>query len=160
MTTYDAPVRDIQFGAIPDWFEVISDFDNRPDKELGLDVGWFGKMGSYDVYRLLHRLQGRYIPSPFGVVRICPTPEPTPLHPITDAVQGVVLEYIPGVSMEKPKPGMYVSEQEAERISSDVMAGPCAIEAENCLLHNNRSFCGKGTGLPSSSTLERPTLGS
>ncbi|SJL12477.1 uncharacterized protein ARMOST_15904 [Armillaria ostoyae] len=26
-------VHDIQAGAIPDWFEVISDFDNRPDTE-------------------------------------------------------------------------------------------------------------------------------
>ncbi len=105
-------------------------------------------------------MQGRNIPGPFGVVRICITPEPTPLHPITDAVQGDILEYIPGVSMAKPKPGMYISEQETEKIYSDVMAGLRAIKAENCLLHNDRSFCGKGTGLPSSSTLERPTLGS
>ncbi|PBK88579.1 hypothetical protein ARMGADRAFT_362315 [Armillaria gallica] len=102
---------------------------------------WFGKMGSCDTelaaYRLLHRLQGQYIPRLVGVVRLCITPEPTPLHPITDVVQGLILEYIPGASMGKLQPGIDVSEQEAERISSDVMAGLRAIEAENCLLHND-----------------------
>ncbi|KAK0421912.1 hypothetical protein EV421DRAFT_1684798, partial [Armillaria borealis] len=101
---------------------------------------WFGKMGSHDTelaaYRLLHRLQDRYIPCLFGVIRVSITLESTPLHPITDVVQRLVLEYISGVSMEKLQLSIDVSEQAAERISSDVMAGLCAIEAE-CLLHND-----------------------
>ncbi|PBK71085.1 hypothetical protein ARMSODRAFT_62827 [Armillaria solidipes] len=133
-------------GAIPDWFEVISDFDNRPDTEFWKDrmwevSTWFGKMGSYDTelaaYRLLHQLQGWYIPRLFGVVRLGITSESSPLHPIADVVQGLVLEYIPGVSMEKLQPGIDVSEQEAERICSDMMAGLRSIEAENCLLHSD-----------------------
>ncbi len=62
-------------------------------------------MGSYDTelaaYQLLHWLQGRYIPCLLGVVRLCITPELTPLHPITDVVKGLALEYISGVSMDK-----------------------------------------------------------
>ncbi len=27
-------IRDIQFGAIPDWFEVLSDFEKQPDTVL------------------------------------------------------------------------------------------------------------------------------
>ncbi|KAG7441358.1 uncharacterized protein BT62DRAFT_937118 [Guyanagaster necrorhizus] len=139
-------VRDIQAGSIPDWFEFISDFDNRPDFEHWEDwmwevSTWYGKMGSYKkelaAYQLLHRLQGRYIPRLFGVVRLRITPESTPLHPITDVVLGLVFEYIPGVSMDKLRPGVDVSEQEAERISSAVMEGLRAIEAENCLLHRD-----------------------
>ncbi|KAK0227475.1 hypothetical protein EDD85DRAFT_958095 [Armillaria nabsnona] len=120
-------VRAIKAGAIPDWFEVIGDFDNRPDTEFWEDwkwevSTWFGKVGSYDTelvaYRLLHQLQGQCIPCLFGVVRPRITPESTPLHPITDVIQGLVLEYVPG----KPR--------------GDVMTGLRAIEAENCLLHN------------------------
>ncbi|SJL12464.1 uncharacterized protein ARMOST_15891 [Armillaria ostoyae] len=58
------------------------------------------------------------------------------LHLITNAVQELVLEYIPGVSMDKLKPGIDISEYEAERISSDVMPGLRSIETEN-LLHND-----------------------
>ncbi|PBK81711.1 hypothetical protein ARMGADRAFT_1039089 [Armillaria gallica] len=139
-------VRDIQAGAIPNWFELINDSDNQPDEELWEDwmfeVGtWLGKMDCYGTeltaYRLLHRLQGRYMPRLFGVVRVRINSESAPLHPITDVVEGLALEYIPGVSMENLKPGVDVSEQEAERISSEVLEGLRAIEAENCLLHND-----------------------
>ncbi|KAK0455764.1 uncharacterized protein EV420DRAFT_1644542 [Desarmillaria tabescens] len=117
-------IHDIQAGVKPDWFELINDFDNRPDTRLWEDwmwevCTWIGKMSSYDTelsaYRLLHRLQGRCIPRLYGVVRLQITPESTPpLHPITDVVQGV----------------------EAEKISSAVLDGFRAIEAEKCLLHN------------------------
>ncbi|PBK71148.1 hypothetical protein ARMSODRAFT_973622 [Armillaria solidipes] len=130
-------IRDIQAGVKPNWFELIHDFENRPSTELWEDwmwevCTWIGKMSNHDTelstYRLLHRLQGRYIPRLFGVVR---------LH-ITDVVvEGLALEYIPGVGMEKLKPGIDVSEQEAEKISSAVLEGFHAIEAEKCLLHND-----------------------
>ncbi|SJL12450.1 uncharacterized protein ARMOST_15877 [Armillaria ostoyae] len=116
------------YGTIPDWFKAINDFDNQCDTELWEDwmwevLAWFRETG-LPVY------------SPFfGVVHLCITSESTPLHPITDIVRGLVREYIPGVSMEKLKPCIDVSEQEATRISSDAMAGLCTIEAEN-LLHN------------------------
>ncbi|KAK0458191.1 uncharacterized protein EV420DRAFT_1643069 [Desarmillaria tabescens] len=106
-------IRDIQAGVIPDWFELINDRENRPDPELWEDwmwevLTWLSKMSNYNTeltaYRLLHRLQGRYIPRLFGVVRLRITPECAPLHPITDVVEGLVLEYIPGVSMETLKP--------------------------------------------------------
>ncbi len=139
-------VHDIQAGVSPDWFEIIGDVENRPDTKLWEDWMWEVstcryKLSNYNTelaaYRLLHRLQGRYIPRLFGVVRHCITPESTPLHPITDVVQGLVFEYIPGVSMAKLKPGVDVPEQEAERISSEVMEAFRAIEAENCVLHND-----------------------
>ncbi|SJL12430.1 uncharacterized protein ARMOST_15857 [Armillaria ostoyae] len=139
-------VRDIQAGAIPNWFELINDSDKQPDEELWEDwmfeVGtWLGKMGCYDTeltaYRLLHRLQGRYMPRLFGVVRVCINSESTLLHLITDVVEGLALEYIPSVSMENLKSGIDVSEQEAERVSSEVLEGLRAIEAENCLLHDD-----------------------
>ncbi|KAK0421906.1 hypothetical protein EV421DRAFT_2066923 [Armillaria borealis] len=139
-------VRDIQIGVKPNWFEVIHDFENRPDTKLWEEwmwevCTWIGKMSNHDTelsaYRLLHPLQGRYIPRLFGVVRLRITSESTPLHPITDFVEGLVLEYIPGISMDKLKPGIDVSEQEAEKISSAVLEGFRAIEAENCLLHND-----------------------
>ncbi|KAK0235541.1 hypothetical protein EDD85DRAFT_938665 [Armillaria nabsnona] len=88
-------------------------------------------------YHLLHQLQDRYIPRLFGVVRLRITPESTTVHPITDVVQGLVFEYIPGISMAKLKSGVDVSEQEAEQISSQVMEALCAIDAENCVLHND-----------------------
>ncbi|PBK79230.1 hypothetical protein ARMGADRAFT_175317 [Armillaria gallica] len=87
--------------------------------------------------RLLHRLQGRYIPRLFSIVRLRLTPESTTLHLITDVVQGLVLEYIPGVSMAKLKPGVDVSDREAERISSQVMEALRPIESENCVSHND-----------------------
>ncbi|KAK0224974.1 hypothetical protein EDD85DRAFT_216704 [Armillaria nabsnona] len=62
-------------------------------------------------------------------------PEFNPLHPITDVIQGLIPEYIPGVSMEKLKPGVDLSEQEAER--SQVKEAFRAIESENCVLHND-----------------------
>ncbi|KAK0235490.1 hypothetical protein EDD85DRAFT_843182, partial [Armillaria nabsnona] len=99
------------------------------------------KMSDHDTelsaYRLLHRLQGRYIPRPYGVVRFRITSESIPLHPITDVVEGLALEYIPGVSMDKLEPGIDVSEEEAEKISSAVLEGSRAIEAEKCLLRND-----------------------
>ncbi|PBK61750.1 hypothetical protein ARMSODRAFT_1025474 [Armillaria solidipes] len=58
-------------------------------------------------------------------------------HPITDIVRGLVLEYIPGISLAKLKPSIDVSEQAAERISSQVMEALRAIEAKDCVLHND-----------------------
>ncbi|PBK88297.1 hypothetical protein ARMGADRAFT_429024 [Armillaria gallica] len=57
--------------------------------------------------------------------------------------------------MDNLKPGFDISEQEAERISSDMMAGLHAIKAENYW----NVVLREGTGLPPPSTLERPTLG-
>ncbi len=139
-------VRDIQRGVKPNWFKLIHDFENRPDTKLWEDwmwevCTWIGKISSHNTelsaYRLLYQLQGRYIPRLLGVVRLRITPESTPLHPITDVVQGLVLEYVPGISMDKLKPGIGVSEQEAEKISSAVLEGFRAIEAEKRLLHND-----------------------
>ncbi len=80
---------------------------------------------------------GTYIPRHFGVVRLGITPESTPLHPITDFVQGLALEYVPGICIENLKPRVDISQNEAERISSQVLEGLRAIEAENHVLHND-----------------------
>ncbi len=72
-------IRDIQAGAKPNWFELIHDFEDRPDTELWEDwmwevCTWMMKMSDHDTelstYRLLHQLQGRYIPRLYGVVRL------------------------------------------------------------------------------------------
>ncbi|SJL12445.1 uncharacterized protein ARMOST_15872 [Armillaria ostoyae] len=166
-------IRDIRGGRILNWFELINDRENRPDPELWEDwtwevLTWLSKVSNYETeltaYRLLHRLQGRYIPCLFGVVRLNITSESTLLRPVTDTVHGLVLEYIPGVCMDKLRPGIDVSEQEAERISSEVMEGLRAIEAENCVIHDDihtrNVVCGRGACPPSSSTLEWHTSGS
>ncbi len=88
-------------------------------------------------YPLLLRLQGQYIPRLFGVIRLRIIPESITLPPMTDVVQELVFEYIPSISMAKLEPDVDVSEQGAERISSQVMEALRAIEAEKCLLHND-----------------------
>ncbi|KAK0421903.1 hypothetical protein EV421DRAFT_2042953 [Armillaria borealis] len=98
-------VRDIQEGVVPNWFELIRDYENRPDVELWEDWMW-----EVSTWRSVH-------PPSFWY--------------------RLIFEYIPGVSMAKLKPGVDVSKQEAERISSQVMEALRAIEAENCLLHND-----------------------
>ncbi len=50
-------------------------------------------------------------------------------------------------------------EQEVARISSNIMAGLRAIGGRTTASTPGTSFCGKGTGLSSSSTSERPTSG-
>ncbi|PBK71133.1 hypothetical protein ARMSODRAFT_1017059 [Armillaria solidipes] len=120
-------VRDIQEGVAPNWFKLIRDYENRPDVELWEDWMWEVSTWRYmasnhntelAAYRLLRRLQGRYIPRLFGVVRLRITPESTTLHPITDVVQGLIFD-------------------KKQRISSQVMEAFRAIEAENCVLHND-----------------------
>ncbi len=137
-------IRDIQAGVKPNWFELIHDSENRPDTELWEDwmwevCTWMMKMSGHDTELSAYRLQGRYIPRLYGVVRFRATSESTPLHLITDVVGGLAsaLEYIPGVSMDKLEPGIDVSEEEAQKISSAVLEGFRAIEAEKCLLYNN-----------------------
>ncbi len=163
-------VRDTQEGVMLKWFELIHDFENRPDTELCEDWMWevctrIGKISGYNTelsaYRLLHRLQDRYIPYLYSVVRLRITPESTPLHPIADVVKGLALEYIPGVSMDNLKPGIDVPEQ--EMVSSAVLEGFRAIEAENCLLHNvihtRNIVLREGDQSLSSLILERRTFG-
>ncbi len=66
--------------------------------------------------------------------------------------------------MDKLRPGIDVSEQEAGRISSEVMEGLRAIEAENCVIHDDihtrNVVLREGACLPLSSTLEWHTSGS
>ncbi|KAK0227501.1 hypothetical protein EDD85DRAFT_794751 [Armillaria nabsnona] len=112
-------------GVAPNWFELIRDDENWSDTKVWEDWMWEVSTWRYKLsnhsteltaYRLLHRLQGQYIPRLFGV--------------------DSVFEYIPGVSMTKLKPGVDVSMREAERTSSRVMEALHALEAENCVLHN------------------------
>ncbi|PBK79292.1 hypothetical protein ARMGADRAFT_1040918 [Armillaria gallica] len=130
-------VRETQEGVAPSWFELIRDDENRPDIELWEDWMWEVSTWRYrlsnhstglSAYRLLHLLQGQYIPRLFGAVHIHIDPDSTTLHPTTDIVQGLVLEYISGVSMAKLNPGVDVSIQ--------VMEALRGIETENCVLHN------------------------
>ncbi len=109
-------VHDIRARAIPDWFEDITDLDDRPDTELWEDwmwevSTWFRKIGSYDTelaaYQLLHRLQGQYIPCLLGVVHLGITPEFTPSSHHRHCPR-TSFECILGVSMEKLKPGIDV----------------------------------------------------
>ncbi|PBK81782.1 hypothetical protein ARMGADRAFT_1091010 [Armillaria gallica] len=118
-------LRGIQEGMAPNWFELIRDDENRPDIRIGYGRSPLGVTSC------------RYIPRLLSVIRLRITPESTTLPLMTDVVQGLVFEYIPGISMAKLEPDVDVSEQGAERISSQVMEALRAIEAENCLLHND-----------------------
>ncbi len=138
----------------------ISDFDNRPDTEFWEDwmwevSTWFAKMGSYDMeliaYRLLHRLQGRYIPHLLGVVRLCITSEFSPLHPIIDIVQGLILEYIPGITMvhgEAPTGYRRLRTRSREDIQRHDGSAPCHQGRElfcyTMISTPGMSFCGRG----------------
>ncbi|KAK0472753.1 hypothetical protein IW261DRAFT_1596690 [Armillaria novae-zelandiae] len=95
---------DIQMSTIPDWIDPLCDDENpkRPDEELWEDWAW--EIATW-CHSSSHQDRSYY------------------LHPVTNIVQGLTLEYIP--------------EQEAERISSEVMEGFHTIEAENCVLHND-----------------------
>ncbi|PBK88584.1 hypothetical protein ARMGADRAFT_1168012 [Armillaria gallica] len=137
--------REIQETVAHNWFELIRDDENWPGTKIWEDwmsevSTWRYKLSNHNTelaaYLLLHRLQGRYIPRLFGVVRLRISPESTTLHPITDIVQGRLSEYIPGVSMTKLESGVDVSMRETEGISSQVMEALRAIEAENYVLHN------------------------
>lgn len=141
-------VHDIQLGVTPNWFEIVQDTSHpqRPGKDEWEDwmweiFTWTSKMNDHDTelsaYRLLHRLQGSCIPRLYGVVHLSITSYPTPLHPITDIVQGLALEYVPGTNMEDLTPGINVSRQKAEAVSSRVMDAFRIIQAENCVIHND-----------------------
>ncbi|KAK0431068.1 hypothetical protein EV421DRAFT_2064960 [Armillaria borealis] len=141
-------VHDVQLGKKRNWFEIVHDTGHpqRPPKDEWEDwmwevSTWTRKMNDHDTehsaYRLLHRLQGTCIPRLHGVVRLSITSDSEPLHPITDIVQGLAFEYVHGVNMEDLKPGVDISQQEAEAISSRVMDVFRTIEAENCVIHND-----------------------
>ncbi len=141
-------VRDVQLGKKGNWFEIVHDTKHpqRPPKDEWEDwmwevSTWTRKMNDHNTehsaYRLLHRLQGNCIPRLHGVVRLSITSDPEPLHPIIDIVQGLAFEYIHGMNMEDLKPGVDISQQEAEAISSRVMDVFRTIEAENCVIHND-----------------------
>ncbi|KAK0209787.1 hypothetical protein IW262DRAFT_1302058 [Armillaria fumosa] len=51
-------------------------------------------------------------------------------------VQGLAFEYVHGTNIEDLKPGVDISQQEAEAISSRVIDVFRTIEAENCDIHN------------------------
>ncbi|KAK0421914.1 hypothetical protein EV421DRAFT_1914856 [Armillaria borealis] len=112
-------------GVAPNWFELICDDENLPDTKIWEDwmwevSTWRYRVSIHNTELAAYRLQGRYIPHLFGVVRF-----------------RLVLEYISGVCIAKLKPDVDVSMREAERIFSQVMEALHAIEAENCALHND-----------------------
>ncbi|PBK81755.1 hypothetical protein ARMGADRAFT_773917 [Armillaria gallica] len=112
-------------------------------------------------YRLLHRLQGRYISYLYSVVRLRITPtESTPLLPIADVVKGLALEYIPGVSMDSLK---RVSKSQRRRFLAQCWKNFVPSRQRNacCTMSFTPgiSFFGKGISPLSSLTLERRTFG-
>ncbi|PBK71191.1 hypothetical protein ARMSODRAFT_1003031 [Armillaria solidipes] len=101
-------VRDIQAGSIPDWIELLRDDENpkRPDEERWEDWAWeistwYWKMYNYDTeldaYRLLHRLQGRYIPRIFGV-KLKPGADISQQE--AEAISGQVMEGLRAIETE------------------------------------------------------------
>ncbi|PBK71099.1 hypothetical protein ARMSODRAFT_63478 [Armillaria solidipes] len=67
-------VREFQEGVGHNWFELIRDDENRPDTKIWEDWMWEVSTWRYKLsnhntelaaYRLLHRLQGQYIPRLF-----------------------------------------------------------------------------------------------
>ncbi|KAK0209764.1 hypothetical protein IW262DRAFT_1302043 [Armillaria fumosa] len=111
-------VHDIKLSKKQNWFEIIHDTKHpqRPLKDEWEDWMWE--------------------PCLHGVVHLSITLNSEPLHPKTDIVQGLAFEYVHGMNMEDLKPGVDISQQEAEAISSRVMDVFCTIEAENYDIQN------------------------
>ncbi|KAK0235506.1 hypothetical protein EDD85DRAFT_843258 [Armillaria nabsnona] len=142
-----AAVRDIQLGKVTNWFELVKDSMNPAQPRPKLWKDWMWEISTWtsrieehrtevDAYRLLRRLQGHLIPRFYGLVHhsisSCP-----PLHPITNYVPGIVIEYIQGVSIGSLRPGVDIPRPEAEVISDRVMDAFRTIKAEKCVMHND-----------------------
>ncbi|PBK71141.1 hypothetical protein ARMSODRAFT_1002989 [Armillaria solidipes] len=133
-----AAVRDIQFGfneprpkLWEDWMWEISTWTSRMEEH----------QTEVDAYRLLCRLQGHLIPHFYGLVHLPISFSPS-LHPITDYVPGIVIEYIQGVSMGSLQPGVDIPRPVAEAIADRVMDAFRTIKAEECdaQQHTHRQY--------------------
>ncbi|KAK0458197.1 uncharacterized protein EV420DRAFT_384601 [Desarmillaria tabescens] len=142
-----AAVRDIQFGTTTDWFELVKDNRNpaQPNpkdwKDWMWEIStWTSRMEEHqtevEAYRLLRRLQGSLIPCFYGLVHL-PIASSQPLHPITDYIPGIVIEYIRGIGMGSLRPGVDIPRPEAEAIAGRVMDAFRTIKAEKCVMHND-----------------------
>ncbi|KAK0431074.1 hypothetical protein EV421DRAFT_1912246 [Armillaria borealis] len=120
-----AAVRDIQLGK-EDWMWEISTWTSRIEEH----------QTEVEAYCLLRRLQGRLIPCFYGLVHLSISSSP-PLHPITDYVPSIVIEYIQGVNMGSLRPGVDIPRPEAEVIAERVMDAFRTIKAEKCVMHND-----------------------
>ncbi|KAG6875504.1 hypothetical protein C0993_008891 [Termitomyces sp. T159_Od127] len=63
-----------------------------------------------------------YVPRFYGAVRIdMSSPESEKVHPSVDHINGLVMEYVPGRSMDSLEPGVDVSHEAAEAIAQKVL---------------------------------------
>ncbi|PBK71119.1 hypothetical protein ARMSODRAFT_954888 [Armillaria solidipes] len=142
-----AAVRDIQLGKVTNWFELVKDSMNPAQPRPKLWEDWMWEISTWtsrieehqtevDAYRLLRRLQGHLIPRVYGLVHLSISSS-SPLHPITDYVPGIIIEYIQGVSMGSLQPGVDIPRPEAEAIADRVMDAFRTIKAEKCVMHND-----------------------
>ncbi|KAK0431055.1 hypothetical protein EV421DRAFT_2041464 [Armillaria borealis] len=165
-------IREIQESMAPNWFELIRDDENRPDTKIWKDWMWEVSTWRYKMpnhnkklaaYRLLHRLQGRYIPRLFGVVRLRITPESTALHPITDIVQGLASISLASAwrnsSLVLTSPSKKQRGSPAKSWRRSALSRP---RTASCTMTftPGMSFCGTGAVLQSPLTLDRQTSGS
>lgn len=96
-------------------------------------------------------------PRLYGVVHLSIASDSSPLHPATDYVQVISLEYISEVSMDGLKPGVDIPRREAEDVSCRVLDAFRVIQVENCVLMTSITetlSCGTGIGHLSSLTLD------
>ncbi|KAG7441349.1 uncharacterized protein BT62DRAFT_937110 [Guyanagaster necrorhizus] len=80
-------------------------------------------------YRLLRRLQGRLILRFYGLVHL-PISSSQPLHPISNYIPCLIIEYIQGVRMGSLKPGVDIPRPEAEALADLVMDTFRTMKAE------------------------------
>ncbi|KAK0235313.1 hypothetical protein EDD85DRAFT_910022 [Armillaria nabsnona] len=85
-------------------------------------------------YHLLQSLQGAVIPRFYGTVQL-PIRGPPALHPATDYVPGMLLEYVDAPSLEDVEVGVNVTAAEAEHISQNVLAAYRRIADLDCVEH-------------------------
>ncbi|KAK0458193.1 uncharacterized protein EV420DRAFT_384594 [Desarmillaria tabescens] len=140
-------VRDTQLGTATNWFELVEDFRNPTQSDPKDWKDWMWEVSAWtsrvenhqnelEAYRLLHRLQDTLIPRFYGLFHL-PLSSSEPLHPITDYIPGIVIEYIQGVSMGSLRPGVDIPRPEAEAIADRVMGAFRTLKAEKCVLHND-----------------------
>ncbi|SJL12439.1 uncharacterized protein ARMOST_15866 [Armillaria ostoyae] len=127
-----AAMRDIQFGTVTNWFELVKDSLNPVLNSGRTGCGRYQRgLPEWKNTKLRWLRIGHLIPHFYGLFHLPISSSPS-LHPITDYVPGIVIEYIQGISMGSLQPGVDIPRPVAEDIADRVMDAFRTIKAEEC----------------------------
>lgn len=125
-------VRDLLSGSRPNFFKKIGPV-SKEEPEYSLWPDWMWEISCWQIkdenyksevkaYRHLASLQGTSIPRFYGTAQLSIAPQGRPpLHAVTDVVDGIVMEYIQGTTLEELQVGRDVSPTLAEEISQKAL---------------------------------------